>query len=49
MAKSSVKIAETTSPVFVFATLSTFSLSPDLVEVTRIVDLAALEGLRGAL
>jgi hypothetical protein len=34
-----LKIADTTSPVWLLETLSTFSLSPDLVKVTRIVGL----------
>jgi hypothetical protein len=36
-----LKIADTTSPVWLLETLSTFSLSPDLVKVTRIVPLCS--------
>jgi hypothetical protein len=34
-----LKIAETTSPVWLLETLSTFNLSPDFVELIRIVSL----------
>jgi hypothetical protein len=36
-----LKIADITSPVLLLETLSTFNLSPDFVEVTRMVSLCS--------